>query len=298
MSAGQNSSWRIGDILKWTTGFFEEKGVDSPRLTAEIMLAHVLGVSRLDLYLGYDKPLNQDERSRFRELVKRRASREPLAYITGEKAFWKLDLEVSRAVLVPRPETEFLVETLLDRVRKSGFFSSEKIVFADLGTGSGAIALSVSCELENTLAVAVDRSFSAVSVASKNAAMNGLSDRIAFICSDWCSSFAGNTQFDFIVSNPPYIKTDVIPGLQPEVSIYEPRDALDGGADGLFCIKRIINTAFDHIREGGFLMMEIGYDQGDEVIRLLDGCGLCMAAEIIKDLSGHDRIAYAVRMGS
>jgi release factor glutamine methyltransferase len=137
----------------------------------------------------------------------------------------------------------------------------------------------------------------ALSVAARNAALNSLSEKVVFICSDWCSSFSGSTQFDFIVSNPPYIKTDVISGLQPEVSIYEPRDALDGGADGLFCIKRIINTAFDHIRDGGFLMMEIGYDQGDEVRKLLNGCGLCKDAEIIKDLSGHDRVAYAVSKG-
>lgn len=295
MNAGQNPSWRIGDILKWTAGFFEEKGVDSPRLTAEIMLAHVLGVSRLDLYLGYDKPLNQDERSRFRELVKRRASREPLAYIIGEKAFWKLDLEVSRSVLVPRPETELLVEAAVEKVRASDLFSRGKIIFADLGTGSGAIALSVLSELDNSFAVAVDRSCPALSLASRNSSLNHLSERISFIRSDWCSAFSVKFLFDFIVSNPPYIRTGVIPGLQPEVSVFEPREALDGGQDGLFCIRKIIGTAFDHIKPGGFLMMEIGYDQGDEAKKMIEKSEYCRNVEIIRDLSGNDRIVCAVK---
>jgi len=292
MDAGQNSAWRVGDVLKWTADYFGKKGIDSPRLTSEILLSRVLGISRLDLYLGYDKPLNQEERSQFRELIKRRAQREPLAYILGEKAFWKLDLKVSPFVLIPRSDTELLIEIIADEVKKD-FYSCRNLFFSDLGTGSGAIALSILAEIENSFAVASDFSADALSVASTNAVLNGLADRISFVRSSWCDAFSRKFQFDFIVSNPPYIRSDVIPGLEPEVSAHEPISALDGGEDGLSCIKEIVSSVFDHIKHSGFLVIEIGYDQGRAVSQILESSGFCDDIRIIKDYGGNDRLAFA-----
>lgn len=292
MEKEQNSAWRVGDVLKWTSEYFDKKNVDSPRLTAEILLSHVLGVSRLDLYMGYDKPLNSEELSKFRQLIKRRASREPLAYIMGEKAFWKLDLQVSPSVLIPRPDTELIVEIAAEEA-KSHYGPGRQLLFADLGTGSGAIALSLLGELPGSFAVAVDYSLSALAVASGNALKNGFSDRIVFLRSSWCAAFSKRNQFDFIVTNPPYIRSDVIPGLEAEVSLYEPISALDGGMDGLSCIREIIDSVFDHIRPSGFLAIEIGYDQGAEVLELLERSGKCEDVKIVKDYAANDRVAFA-----
>lgn len=292
MEKDNGSAWRVGDIIRWTTDYFEKKGVDSPRLTAEILLSHVLSVSRLDLYLGYDKPLNTHERSEYRELIRRRASREPLAYILGEKAFWKLDFKVTPSVLIPRPDTELMIETVTAEVSKRHDVASPPF-FADLGTGSGAIALSILSEIPDSFAVAVDYSMPALLVAAENADRNGLAGRVAFTRSSWCDAFAGRNEFDFVVSNPPYIRTGVIPGLEPEVSCFEPLSALDGGSDGLSCIRRIIGTVFDHIRPSGFLLMEIGYDQGSDVSRLLEESGFCEEIRIIRDYGSNDRLVFA-----
>lgn len=292
MDTGQNSTWCVGDVLKWTAEYFDKKGIDSPRLTAELLLSRVLGISRLDLYLGYDKPLNQEERSSFKDLIKRRAQREPLAYILGEKAFWKLDLKVSPYVLIPRPDTELLIEVVAGEV-KNNMRNDHRIVFADLGTGSGAIALSILTEIPDSFAVGSDLSAEALSVASENAFLNSLCDRISFVRSSWCDAFSPKFQFDFIVSNPPYIRSDVIPDLEPEVSVHEPLSALDGGDDGLLCIRRIVSSAFDHIKPSGFLLIEIGYDQGSAVSQILESSGLCDGIRIIKDYGGNDRLAFA-----
>lgn len=292
MEKGQNSTWSIGDILKWTSDYFQQKGVDSPRLTAELLLSKVLGISRLDLYLAFDKPLNNEERATYRALVKRRALREPLAYITGEKAFWTLDLKVSPSVLIPRPDTELMIELVIDAVKKE-FGHDRELLFADLGTGSGAIALSILSEIKKSSAVAVDISFGALEIAFSNAVSNKLDGRVGFINANWFDVFSKCFVFDFIVSNPPYIKNSVISGLEPEVKLHEPISALDGGEDGLDCVRCIVSVAPLFLKDGGFMAIEIGFDQGEEVRELIISDGRFTDVRILKDYGGNDRIAYA-----
>jgi len=286
--------WTILKLIQWTTTYFNQQGIESARIDAELLLAFALGVQRIDLYLRFDQPLNPDELARFRSLVKRRAAREPVAYITGTKEFWDLTLVVNPAVLIPRPETECLVEAVLDFLKI--YTGSAEPVIMDLGTGSGAIALALAQSCPTARVMAVERSAEALATADRNRQRHGLADRVHLVAGDWLAPFkADRPLWDVIVSNPPYIPSGDIDGLQPEIVRYEPRTALDGGPAGLDCLDRIIAAAPACLHPGGGLFLEIGHDQLPAVQRLAEKCGAYRDVACRQDYGGHDRVACLVR---
>jgi release factor glutamine methyltransferase len=282
--------WTIIKLLKWTESYFDSHGIDSPRMTAEILLALTLQTKRINLYLQHDKPLAQSELAKFKTLIKRRINREPVAYITGSKEFWSLDFTVTKDVLIPRPDTECLVETTLTLLPDQQTDQPKQIL--DLGTGSGAIIISLATERPHNTYFATDRSPAAAILAKKNAAKHGLTKNIHFLCSDWLNAISTkNRLFDIIISNPPYISTEIIPTLAPEIYKYEPRMALDGDHDGLSDIRKLIHTAPDYLQKEGYLLLEIGFDQMSPVSEIAGNSDNYDGIEFIKDLSGHHRVA-------
>jgi len=289
-SDGTRASWTILDLLKWTTDYFSRQAIDSPRATAEILLAHTLAVKRIDLYLKYDQPLNPTELQQFKVLIKRRAAREPVAYIVGTKEFWGLDFAVAPGTLIPRPETECLVESALETI--DGAASRTPLHILELGTGSGAVVTALAKERPGQCFYASDRSFQTVVVARRNAAANGLAEDIHFFAGDWLEPLApSRLLLDLIVSNPPYIDSAVIPTLQPEIHQFEPLAALDGGPDGLDSIRRIIRQAPAHLHPGGSLLLETGHDQHAALQSLVNQLPAYDRVDFGKDYSGYDRIA-------
>jgi release factor glutamine methyltransferase len=277
------------EILSRTESYFKEHSVDSPRLTAELLLAHCLGLRRLDLYLQYDRPLQQNELSTYKALIRRRIQNEPVAYIMGEKGFFESDFEVARGVLIPRPETEILVEEALKILNTGSGHPGAKRVF-ELGTGSGAIVVSLAKAAPCHLYMANDISLSALGIAKKNACRTA-GNRIRFFAGDWFSPVKIRPGFDLIVSNPPYIPLADIQGLAPEIRKYEPKIALDGGDDGLLCFRAIFRDAHRHLVPGGILLLEMGFDQKESLENLLNFHPEYESIEFIKDLSGHNRVA-------
>lgn len=284
-----NSSWTVLQVLQWTTAFFDSHRLDSPRLSAELLLAHALGLSRLDLYLRFDQPLLPEELARYRELIKRRAGREPDAYITGTKAFWTLSLAVTPAVLIPRPDTECLVESALAVLSGAETPSAPRIW--ETATGSGAVILSLAREWPAGRFWASDISPAALRVAQENAWRHELAERIHFFAADWFTALRPAAPgFDLVVVNPPYVVSAEMARLAPEIHAFEPRLALDGGADGLLHIRLILQTAPAMLRPGGWLLMEIGWDQKAPVAALAEATGQYASMNFVRDLAGHDRV--------
>lgn len=274
--------WTIGRLLQWSEGFFREKGIETPRLDAEVLLAHVLEKPRIYLYVHYDQPLDPEELAAYRGFVRRRAAREPVAYLVGEREFMGLTFAVSPAVLVPQPDTETLVSEAQKRLQgKSG------VRIADVGTGSGAIALSLLHALPDLTAAAVDVSAAALKVARENADHFGLTDRVMFYEGDLLAPLRGQT-FDAVLSNPPYIPRGDIAALPPEVQA-EPRLALAGGADGLDFYRRLVREAAAFLRPDGFLAVEAGRGEAVVISELARTNGW-LEVEITKDLAGIDRV--------
>ena len=286
-------AWNIVTLLKWTTSYFKSHGIDSPRSTAEILLAHILKLKRIDLYLRYDQPLYSDELTHFKALIKRRVKREPVAYIVGVKEFWSMDFIVNRNVLIPRPDTECLVEaamSVLHQDSKQNAKDKSRRVL-ELGTGSGAIILALASQRTEHLFFASDRSLQAVALAQENARRHGLDKSVDFFCGDWLAPLSDDRhRFDMIISNPPYIRTRAIGRLQPEIYNFEPIVALDGDQDGLLCLRLIIDSAYRYLNPGGSLMLEIGHDQKTEVKKIVDRCGNYEKVVFKKDYSGWDRV--------
>jgi release factor glutamine methyltransferase len=284
--------WTILDIINWTTGYFKENDVEAPRASAELFLSHILNVNRIDLYVKYDQPLTREELACFKSMIKRRVNREPVAYITGTKGFWSLDLCVSEKCLIPRPETEILVETALNRLPEASSLNLpvHPLRVLELGTGSGAIVLALAMERPGHLYFAADRCRDALSLACENARTHHLDDKILFFAGDWLTPVKSGDRFDLIISNPPYIPTDVIPCLQPEICRFEPAAALDGGRDGLFCIKEILDSAVNCLTPGGVLLLEIGHDQKAGVEKIVHENGEYENMVFIKDYAGKDRV--------
>jgi len=273
-------------VLGWTAQHFEKKGVDAPRLTSEVLLAHVLQCSRVKLYVDLDRPLEAQELATYRALIARRLGGEPTQYLTGTREFYGRAFLVDSRVLVPRPETELLVDEVLALVPR---FSGSDVL--DLCTGSGCIAITVAAERPLARVVAVDLFPGACEVALANARAHAVASRVEVLEGDLFSPLPAGARFDLVVSNPPYVARPQIPGLPPEVR-REPVAALDGGPDGLDFYRRIIPGARDRLRPGGWLALEIGETQGAEVCRLLQGAGY-EEVRIGKDWERRDRHAFA-----
>lgn len=276
--------WTMLRALNWTAAYFKENGVDSPRASAEILLAHALGLRRIDLYVRYDQPLEPEELDRYKSLIKRRATREPAAYIIGEREFWSLSFRVTPAVLVPRPETECLVEAALAVISEDGRVWEP-------GTGSGAVSIALAREREYCRIAASDSSPASLAVARQNALRHQVADRIFFFAASWLEAFGERSRrFDAIVCNPPYIRAGEIETLAPEIARFEPRRALDGGADGLDAIRLLIQSAPQRLVSGGTLLLEIGFDQASAVSEIVRACADYAAPEILEDYGGNPRV--------
>ena len=288
-----NEIWTVGSILKWTEQYFGSKGVESPRLDAEVLLSHVLKKERIYLYVHFDEPLEQKELAAYRELVKQRVQRVPVAYLVGTREFMGLDFKVTPAVLIPRPDTEILVQAVLDRLQKSTGDQSSSVVL-DVGTGSGAVCLSLLHYRPELQAVTVDISADALTVARENAAQLGVAERIEFLQGDLLQPVAGR-KFSAIVSNPPYIPAADLAGLEPEVKDHEPIQALAGGKDGLDFYRRLLQGGAALLAEGGFLAFEVGIRQAKEVAALAAAESLLGRTEILKDYAGIERVVVVWR---
>lgn len=286
-----NTQWTPIKLIQWAASYLKAHDIDSPRATGEILLAHALRVKRIDLYLNYDQPLVAEELNTFKMLIKRRVGREPVAYILGEREFWSMDLQVTPDVLIPRPETECVVEVALDLLSKIPSSRSQRIL--DLGTGSGAIVLSLASQQPRHVYFASDYSVNAVKLALGNAGRHGFSRLIHFFAGDWLSCLnPKKSGFDMIVSNPPYIPSRLIRTLQPEIHRFEPIAALDGNQDGLSCFRKIIGTAHAYLKPDGVLMLEIGHDQKEDIYRIVVDCGCYEDFNHAKDYSGCDRMVW------
>lgn len=287
MAAGQEECWTPVKLLAWTTGYLSEKGIEGARREAEWLLGHATGLSRLDLYLQFDKPLEDAELAVFRSLVSRRGRREPLQYLLGDQEFMGRTFLVTPAVLIPRSDTEVLVEQALKLMPPAA-----RVL--DVGTGSGCIAITIACEATDAQVDAVDISAEALAVAQSNA--QSLKAGVTFTHGDLTTPYAGK-QFDLIVSNPPYIRQRDLAGLQPEVIGFEPVSALDGGADGLDFYRRLIAAAPERLLPGGWLLVEVGYDQAAEVAKLMTAAGFSDVSTG-RDGAGIERIVWGGWHGS
>lgn len=288
MSAeAERKVWTVMEMVRWTEGYLREKGFESPRLNGELLLAGTLGLKRLDLYLQFDRPLTPDELAEYRSRLRRRAKREPLQYIEGEAAFRDLRLRVDPRVLIPRSETELLVDEVLARVR-----GREGLHALDVGTGSGAIALSLATEGPFARVVATDVSAGALEVARANHAMAAPGAPVEFYEGSVYAPVAGE-RFDVVASNPPYIGEGERASLDPGVRDWEPAGALFSGESGLDVIRALVAGAPAVLRPGGLLALEIGWKQAEAVAELVRGVGGFSEPVVRQDLEGRDRIVTA-----
>ncbi len=286
--------WTIRRILEWTTGYFERKQVDSPRLSAELLLSHVLASPRIRLYTEYERPLAEKELTEFRELVRRAGEHEPVAYLTGRAFFFNLELRVNSDVLIPRPETEKIVENVVQFCRHSPGFESPRIL--DLCTGSGCIAAALAQNLKTAQIVATDLSAAALSVARSNLERLKLLDRVELARGhlfDALRDIVDRSPFHIITANPPYIPTAQIETLDRNVREYEPRMALDGGMDGLSIIRQILAGAPARLAQDGRLYIELAFDQAQAARTVADEQGHYEDVRILRDDAGHERILTA-----
>lgn len=256
--------WTPRRILEWAIADFSKRGVESPRVDAEHLIAEALGKSRIELYLDLDRPLNEEERARIRALVERRRRLEPVAYILGYRDFYKARFKVGPGVLIPRPDTEIAVEEALRRLPKDG----DDLLILDLCAGSGAIGLSILGEREGARAILSDISEEALEIARANAQALGLEERVSYAKGDLFEALDPGVRFDLIVSNPPYIPAAEIDTLAPDIREFEPRLALDGGEDGLDLHRRIAARAAEFLKPGGSLIVEGGDGQAGAIAAL------------------------------
>ncbi len=279
-STDSSETWTLLRLLRWTTEYFTEKGIDSPRLDAELLLAHVLKLDRVGLYLNYDRPLSAAELDLIRPLVKRRGQREPLQYLIGQTEFWSLEFDVEPAVLIPRPDTEILVEEALNHAGESG-------QLLDVGTGSGAILISLATELPGWQLTGLDISPAALAVARRNAQKHAVAENIRWLQADLAQLPA--QRYDLIVSNPPYIAAAEWEALMPEVRCHEPQQALLADNQGLACYQHLTRQASAHLNPGGWLLVEIGCQQAAAVQQLFSAAGLS-DVYLREDYAGQPRV--------
>jgi release factor glutamine methyltransferase len=294
MASGGADVWTVGRLLEWTGGFFARKGVDSPRLCAELLLSHVLAMPRIQLYVHHARELSPAELAGYRQLVRRAGEHEPVQYLTGTAHFFGLELKVTPAVLIPRPDTETLVEAVLRHLKLAPDTGTEQpLRIADLCTGSGAIALALAKHLPNARIIATDVSEPAAAVAVENARRLDLAGQVEVRIGDLFEPLAGEAPFHIITANPPYIPTGDLAGLDRNVRDYEPRSALDGGADGLDFHRRLLAGAAGHMRPGGRLFIEMQFDQGQGLQGLAEASGAWAQVHILRDFGGHERVLLA-----
>jgi release factor glutamine methyltransferase len=282
--------WTVGRLLAWTTEWLASRGADSARLDAEVLLAHVRGCPRIALYTAFDEVVAEAERTRFRELVRRRGAGEPVAYLVGSREFFSLPFTVTPAVLVPRPETEGLVVRVIDLCKP---VAAPRIV--DVGTGSGAIAVTLAKHLPRARIVATDVSAEALEVARANAARHGVAERITFVACDLLDDPAAAGPWDVIASNPPYVREDEFESLPPDVRLYEPRGALVAGPRGIEVVERLAAAAAGCLEPGGWLVVEIGPAVATAATAALAGQSGLVAGPTLADLAGLPRIVQARR---
>lgn len=285
-------AWCIKALLETATDYLTEKGIENARLNAEVLLAHQLHIRRISLYLNFDQPLSAEEVSGYRNLIRRRLKHEPLQYITGTQEFWSLSFEVNPHVLIPRPETEILVEQAVRLSKRINNNASLRIL--DMGTGSGIISVALAKEILHGSITATDISEKALDTALRNAQQHGVSERITFLEGDLFEPLMDErTPFDLIVSNPPYVCSHELPNLLPEVAVYEPRLALDGGRDGMDYLMRIIDKAPRFLLPGGWLLLEMSPHQVEKALSAIHKAGVYRTAPVIKDFSHLQRVVTA-----
>ncbi|MBL7140441.1 MAG: peptide chain release factor N(5)-glutamine methyltransferase [Planctomycetes bacterium] len=315
-----SDDWTIGRLIEWTRDFFARKGVDQPRLEAEILLAHVLGFARIDLYMRYEQEVEEQQRAAFRDLVRRRTDGEPARYLVGTCEFMSLAFKVTPDVLIPRPETEMLVEEVARRVRASARTPLEAAAEAaaapsaagaetgsdpaapeiiELCTGSGAVAVSLAVHLPTAQVTATDLSEAALAVARTNAEAHGVADRVTLLAGDLYDALdaADARPADFLLANPPYVAEGEWDGLPAEIRRHEPRGALVAGPDGTEVIERIVKGARAYLKPGGVMLVEIGESQGRAAREMAEAARGLADVDILKDYAGHDRILLARRQG-
>jgi release factor glutamine methyltransferase len=283
--------WTIQKLLNWVTEYLKNKDVDSPRLSAELLLSHVLGLKRIELYTQFNKIVEQEQLTQLHELIKRSAEHEPIAYLTGKREFYSLEFEITKDCLIPRPETELLVERAIEFLRTR---DGNQYV-CDLCTGCACVAIAIARNFANCRIVATDISDAALEVAERNITRHGLGGRIELLRGDLFEPIIlGPAKFDLIVCNPPYVSEPEFEKLSKNVRDFEPKVALTAGSDGLDIIKRIIADATQFLKPAGALMLEIGNEQGAFVHNLLENTGRFATITIEKDYQNLDRLAIAV----
>jgi release factor glutamine methyltransferase len=306
--------WTIGRLLTWTVEYLTKHGAENPRLDAEVLLAEARGCRRIDLYAAFGEPASEEVRTAFRELVRRRAAGTPVAYLVGHREFYSLEFEVTPDVLIPRPETEHLVVALLDHVKSRGaggrgLGAGENaehksapspqnlapLSIADVGTGSGILAVCAAKYVPNAYVTAIDISTAALAVAKRNAERHGVAERIEFLESNLFANVPADRQFDYIVSNPPYVSTAEMAELPKDVRDHEPHMALDAGERGIDVIAPLIRQAATRLKPGGALLIEISPMIAAEVEQLIRDTPGLKPAPTLRDLAGHQRIVQATK---
>ena len=288
-------NWTIQKLLKWITGYLTEKGVDSPRLSAELLLSHVLGLKRIELYTNFDKSVPKEHLDKLHDLVKRAGQQEPVAYLTGKTEFYSLELDVTPACMIPRPETELLVERAIELLRAR---NGTQFV-CDLCTGCGCIAVAIGRNCPDARIIATDICDAALAIAARNVEKHQLKERITLLCGDLFDPLVPQLdveKFDLIVCNPPYVSAAEYEKLDRNVKDYEPKLALLAGDDGLDVYRRIIEKADQFLKSDAALMLEIGFAQGSAIKELLEKNGAFSQIRIEKDLHNNDRIVSAKKI--
>jgi release factor glutamine methyltransferase len=279
---------KISQALEKAEALLKREGLSMPRLDAEVLLCHAIGEDKNYLYKRPEKLLNAGEMDLFQALVERRRGREPVAYIVGKKEFWSLDLEVKRGVLIPRPDTEAVVEETL---RICHELNSVEMKILDVGTGSGAIAIALASQLEDSMIVAVDSSMEALRIARRNAEKYETGERIRFLCGNLLKPLSG--KFDIVVSNPPYVSEAEFEGLPDEIRKFEPKGALVSGRDGTECLRELIGDAKCLLESGGWLVMEMGWGQAEAIEKIIRNDGSYGDVLFHRDLGGRKRVVSA-----
>jgi release factor glutamine methyltransferase len=294
------ASWTILSLLRWTTDYFRSKAVPEPRASAEVLLAHSLGLSRLDLYLRYDQPLTPEELARFKALMVRRRDGAPVAYLTGHREFWSLDFQVTPAVLIPRPETEVLVAAALEAANDFGKEGQwwQAPWGLEVGVGSGAVVVALAQELPEINWLGVDLSGAALAVARENVRRHGVAERVKLLQGDLLAALRPKAAFELLVANLPYVPKAEWEQLPKEIKDFEPQAALLGGEDGLDLIRPLVRRAWEYVQPGGWVLLEVGDRQAETVAALLAETGHYGGVEMIKDFNGIARVVKARRLGA